>query len=138
LFESIHHIGHFEALKEAHRVLKSNSQILIADGVVLKDNASPDNKKMLADTFVAKSLHTEHEIVDLLKETGFKDIKVVNLSSAILPTWKKLSAESQLNKTHLCETYGYEFFQQLIEFWQNMNEVWSESAEYLMISAKKA
>lgn len=137
LFESIHHIGHIEALTEAHRVLKAGSQILIADGVVLQDRASAENKKMLADTFVAKSLHTEKEIISLLKATGFINIELIDLSSAILPTWERLRTESQMQKKHICNEYGYAFYEQLIKFWQSMNQVWSQSAKYLMISGRK-
>lgn len=137
-FESIHHIGHKNALKEAHRVLKPNSQILIADGVVLKDKISTENQALLSDTFVSKSLHTNDEIISLLRDTGFNDIKVLDLTTNIRPTWAKLGLESRAKHVQICKEYGHDFFNQLLSFWQQMDQVWSESAQYLIITAKKS
>ena len=80
LLESIHHIGHKDALEEACRVLKPGGSVLIADGVVLKDKVAGGDKALLAETFVAKSLLKESEITAILKQTGFDQIEVIDIT----------------------------------------------------------
>ncbi len=137
LLESIHHIGHQEALAEAWRVLKPGGTVLIADGVVLKDEVADTNKSMLAETFVAKSLLTESEIKAQLKQTGFTDIEVIDLTQAIQPTWSKLVEATSLNKTAIIKEYDIAFFEMLLDFWEQMSLVWSQNAKYLIIKANK-
>jgi len=90
LLESIHHIGHKEALAEAWRVLKPGGTILIADGVVLREKVKNIDKTLLAETFVAKSLLTESEIYQNLCLAGFSAIETIDLTDEIQPSWAKL------------------------------------------------
>lgn len=137
LFESIHHIGHAEALSEAWRVMKSGASILIADGVVLKDKVAEADKAKLSETFVAKTLLTESQIRAELYQAGFEELEVLDLSSAILPTWAKLKHTTAQNRAEIVAENGQEFFDMLIEFWQQMKLVWSANARYLIVKARK-
>ena len=135
--ESIHHIGHQQALEEVWRVLKPGSTVLIADGVVLKDGIKDQDQAVLAETFVAKSLLKENELITLLAQAGFHHIEVIDLTNAIQPTWSKLLEETQANKTTLIAQNGADFFQTLLNFWQKMKINWSQNAKYLIVKAKK-
>jgi len=138
LFESIHHIGHKEALAEAWRVLKPGGSILVADGVVLKNNVNDADKNLLAETFVAQSLLTESELKTQLYQSGFENIEVLDVSSAIQPTWAKLREATQANRTDIVNDNCLAFFKTLLSFWEQMNLVWSQNAKYLIIKANKA
>ena len=137
LLESIHHIGHQEALAETWRVLKPGGTVLIADGVVLKDEVDDADKSMLAETFVAKSLLTESEIKVQLQQAGFTDIEVIDLTQAIQPTWSKLVEATSLNKLAIIKDYDIAFFNMLLDFWDQMSLIWSQNAKYLIIKANK-
>jgi cyclopropane fatty-acyl-phospholipid synthase-like methyltransferase len=137
LLESIHHIGHAEALSEAFRVLKPGGTILIADGVVLKDKIKKADKTLLAETFVSKSLLTESAFCDAMKKAGFIDIEVLDLTAGILPSWDKLSEACELNKTKIVRENSEQFYQSLLNFWQEMRMVWSQNAKYLILKARK-
>jgi len=137
LLESIHHIGHQEALKEAYRVLKPGSTVLIADGVVLKDDIADEDKDLLAETFVAKSLLKEGEIIATLQQAGFNQIEVIDLTYAIQPTWSKLVEETIANKASIIQDNDVEFFETLLVFWKQMSLIWSQNAKYLIIKGNK-
>ncbi|MFV1872475.1 MAG: SAM-dependent methyltransferase [Oleiphilus sp.] len=137
LLESIHHIGHQEALDEAWRVLKPGGQILIADGVALKEKVSPENKQCLSNTFVAKTLATKAECLEILETTGFTGIETLDLTRAIQPTWRKLAKATEANKTRIIQDNNPDFFNEMLEFWKGMDSVWSNNARYLIFKAYK-
>ena len=137
LFESIHHIGHKEALAEAWRVLKPGGTILIADGVVLRENIKNTNKSLLAETFVARSLLTESEIYQSLLKAGFSAIERIDLTEAIQPSWAKLVEITTLNKAAIIENNGEEFFETMLDFWRQITFVWSKNAKYMIFKGYK-
>jgi len=137
LLESIHHIGHQEALKEAWRVLRPGGSVLIADGVVLKDDVADEDKTLLTGTFVAKSLLKEGEIIATLQQAGFNQVEVIDLTYAIQPTWSKLVEETIANKASIINGNDVEFFETLLGFWKQMSLIWSQNAKYLIIKGNK-
>lgn len=137
LLESIHHIGHREALKEAWRVLKPGGNILIADGVILKENVNSENQQTLSDTFVAKTLLTERESIETLSDIGFTHIETLDLTAAIQPTWKKLVQATQQNKSQIIQQNDEDFFSTMLDFWKKMDSIWTSSARYLIFKAYK-
>lgn len=137
LLESIHHIGHREALKEAYRVLKPGGSVLIADGVVLQDSVTDEDKTLLAETFVAKSLLKESEIIFALQQAGFNQIEVIDLTYAIQPTWSKLVEETIADKAVIIQENDVEFFETLVGFWKQMSLIWSKNAKYLIVKGNR-
>lgn len=137
LLESIHHIGHNEALSEAARVLKPGGTILIADAVVLKDKVNDADKTLLAETFVSKSLLTVSAFHKVMKNSGFSHIEVLDLSPGIQPSWTKLSEACTLHKAKIVAENGDEFYQSLLGFWQDIGSLWSQNAKYLVLKGRK-
>ncbi len=138
LLESIHHIGHEEALREAWRVLKPGGTILIADGVVLHDDVADADQRLLAETFVAKSLLKESELLAMLNQNGFDSIEITDLTNATQPSWIKLFEATSANKATIVKENTVEFYEALLDFWCQMASIWSQNAKYLIIKARKS
>ena len=137
LLESIHHIGHHQAIAETWRVLKPGGSIVIADGVALKENIPTKHAEWLAETFVAKSLLSEQQIKLQLQEAGFSSLEMIDISQAIQATWQKLVELTKQNKAMICKQHGLDFYKQVVAFWQQIDEIWTASARYLIFKAYK-
>lgn len=137
LLESIHHIGHEQAIREASRVLKPGGAILIADAVVTKESAKEHNKQWLAETFIAKSQLTRQSIMETLILSGFCKLEAIDISQSIQPTWTKLTVATRENKAMICQNHGSEMYQQMLEFWDKIDAIWSSTAEYVIFKAYK-
>lgn len=137
MLESIHHIGHQQALREARRVLKSGAQILIADGLILKENASTTDAVRLLELFVGRSLVTQTELRALMQDEGFEGRDMINLTKAIQPTWTKLIDATHNNKQAVVKEAGQAFYESLIGFWEEMRTLWLRSADYLLVVGTK-
>ncbi len=135
--ESIHHIGHVQALREAHRVLKPGGEIVIADGAAIRDGASSNDKERLGEIFVSKSLVTASQLEQLMLETGFEVSDTVDLTSAVMPTWQKLMDETEQNRAYIIRSEGLEFFDNLMTFWADMKYLWRSNAQYLLYKGIK-
>lgn len=135
LLESIHHIGHEQAICEASRVLKPGGEILIADALVMSETGQADYQQWLSDTFVSESQLNRQDICNTLIMHGFGRLEVIDLSRAIQPTWTKLKSATRDHKTTITQTHGTEMYQQMLEFWDKIDVIWSQTAQYMMFKA---
>ncbi len=137
LLESIHHIGHAEALKEAGRVLKPGGQLVIADGVAIRQGACQNHQQRLGELFVSRSLASARQCQTLMTQEGFHTIESVDLTRAVLPTWQKLMEETRAQQSRIIDTEGVVFYQELLAFWSEMKHLWRESARYILYTGHK-
>jgi ubiquinone/menaquinone biosynthesis C-methylase UbiE len=90
--ESFCHSGHGEnSLKEAHRILKPDGKIVIADAFLKKeeDQLCKGGKyayHKLCDHWSLEKLETHFYIKEKLKALGFKNIKVEDVSFRVAPS----------------------------------------------------
>lgn len=137
LLESIHHIGHDQAISEAGRVLKPGGAILIADALVMTETGTSEDQQWLAQTFVSQSQLTLQEISETLTLNGFGQLEVIELTQAIQPSWKKLMLATRQYKSQICQEYGADIYEQMLEFWSQIDFIWSKTARYLIFKAYK-
>jgi len=91
-FESIFHMGHHNALCEAHRVLKPGSVLLITDVVdigLLTEEDKQDAKDICNVDYV-----TKQEYQGLLKEAGFELVQLSDITEEVIGPFQSKFAEA--------------------------------------------
>jgi ubiquinone/menaquinone biosynthesis C-methylase UbiE len=158
-FESIFHMGHREALKEACRVLKSGANLLIADFIV-SSNAKQEDINLLSNIFHIKSLLKYEDYPMILSKTGFKLINITDISKQTIGKRtqkyneafknyeediiqmgenmiKKNGNNISLGKDVINFNNGKDFYKKFIIFWNEINQMYEKTACYGIIEAQK-
>ena len=90
--ESFCHSGHdYKAFKEAYRILKPDTSLVIADAFLKQDHeelrgSSQWVYKNLCSAWSLKGLKSVHKVTEELKQIGFKHVEVENLFWRIAPS----------------------------------------------------
>ena len=90
--ESFCHSGHSsQSIKEAHRILKPNGKLVIADAFLKRDKKQLGfsgglSYKKLCNHWSLKKLETIQGMTDKLKKQGFSNITIENASLRVAPS----------------------------------------------------
>lgn len=134
-FESIFHMGHREALREAGRVLKPGATLLLTDLPVLPtttDAFMAFVKEHIHSAFVAKD-----EYPALMDEAGFELESIDDITENVMP-WlvSKLEETIEVNKKKIVELMGDDA-DKAIDDWVYLFEYMSENLGYMLVTARK-
>lgn len=80
-------------MKEAFRLLEPGGRLIVADGFAKKGNYKGSEKALMntwLQGFGVQSLDTVESFEENLKQTGFKNIKFIDVTSHVIPSSKKL------------------------------------------------
>lgn len=131
-FESIFHMGHKAALKEAWRILKPSATLLIADMVDI--GVMTDEEKKFAIEINNSACVKKDQYPDLLKSTGFELVEIMDITREVLGDFEpKLVDAVTLHRDALSKIGDDDF---LGNFLICMREV-KRTCGYIIVKAKK-
>jgi ubiquinone/menaquinone biosynthesis C-methylase UbiE len=130
--ETIYHMGHREALREAYRILKPGATLLIAD-LITGPNTTEEFK-----TFAREQLHSDHipkeDYPELLDEARFDLIEIDDVTESMMPFMvPKVKAGF---KQYEAEILQY-VHREVIDNWLRVFESVCENLGYILVKAKK-
>ncbi|HEY0837552.1 MAG TPA: methyltransferase domain-containing protein [Azospirillum sp.] len=134
-FESIFHMGHRDALREASRVLKPGATLVLTDLPTL-----PHTTGEFRD-FVRQHIHSTFVTMDdypsLMADAGFELVEIEDVGENVMP-WlvPKLQETIDANKEKVVEFMG-DAAEREIDNWLYMFEYMSENLGYMLVTARK-
>lgn len=130
-FESIFHMGHEKALKEAGRVLKPGSTIVIADLVDI--GIMTDEEKTMAKDICNAAYITIEEYPKILAKTGFELTELTDITSEVMGIFEKKYFEAiKDNKESLLKIVDEEF----LKGFETIAGQLVSTAGYIIVKAK--
>lgn len=131
-FETIFHMGHREALREAYRILKPGATLLIAD-LPTRSNITEEFK-----AFAKEKIHSvfipKEDYPGLLDEAGFDLIEIDDVTEFVIPP---LVPKVKVAFKHY-ETEILQYVEsQAIDRWVGMFEDMCENLGYMLVKAKR-
>ncbi|MFT4924041.1 MAG: cyclopropane fatty-acyl-phospholipid synthase-like methyltransferase [Phenylobacterium sp.] len=131
-FETIFHMGHKEALKEASRILKPGALLLIAD---LPTRADIDEEfKVFAKDKIHSVFIAKEDYTDLLDEAGFDLIEIDDITEFVIPPLVPKIKEAYAQHKSEVLTYVDE---DSIPRWVQMFEDMCNNLGYMLVTARK-
>lgn len=131
-FESIFHMGHHNALCEAHRVLKQDSVLLISDVVdigLLTEEGKWDLKDLCNVAYV-----TKQEYKGLLKGAGFELTEISDITGEVMGPFEPKFVEAvRAQKNELLNILT----QDRLTNFEKVGERLGRTAGYVIVKAKK-
>ncbi|MCL6589854.1 MAG: methyltransferase domain-containing protein [Firmicutes bacterium] len=136
-FESIFHMGHEEALREARRVLKPKGVILLADFIALPCLNEAD-RNILFDTFQIKTLKRLDEYPDLLNQMGFDLIELWDITNQTIKIrTQKYNELLFAFKDQFVKIGGIEAYEKMKNFWDSNNQIIERNIGYVIVTCRK-
>jgi len=134
-FESIFHMGHAAALKEASRLLKPGSGLVLTDLPTLPHTT---NEFM---AFVDEHIHSSFIAADrypaLMDEAGFELLEIEDVSVNVMPWLEpKLKDAIERNRAAVEEAMG-DNAEKAIDNWLYLFEYMAENLGYTIVRARK-
>lgn len=130
-FESIFHMGHLDALREAHRVLKPGAQLLITDFVNL-EHTTQEFIDLQHEILLAHH-PTAAEYPDMLSATGFELVELTDLTEqTVIKSDQKNREAFELYKEELLTTVDAEY----LSFVRSVSDSFAENSGYIIVKAR--
>jgi ubiquinone/menaquinone biosynthesis C-methylase UbiE len=134
-FESIFHMGHRAALREASRVLKPGAMLLLTDLPVLPNTT--EKFMAFAHEYVLGTFVDKADYPRLLEEAGFELLAVDDITDNVMPWMTPKSRQSmEAHKPAIREMVG-DNIEQLFDNWLFAMEYMSEQLGYVLVTARK-
>jgi ubiquinone/menaquinone biosynthesis C-methylase UbiE len=131
-FETIFHMGHREALREAYRILKPGATLLIAD-LPTRSNVTEEFKIFAKDKIHSVFIPKE-DYPRLLDEVGFDLIEMDDVTDYVIPSFVMKSKAAF--KRHESEILQY-VDSGAIDRWIRMFEDMCNNLGYILVTARK-
>lgn len=134
-FESIFHMGHREALREAGRVLKPGATLVLTDLPTLPHTT--DDFRAFVDEHIHSRFIKAEDYPAILDEAGFDLVKIDDVTANVMP-WlvSKLQDALTANRDAVVERFG-EATDKAIDDWLYVFEYMSENLGYILVTARK-
>jgi cyclopropane fatty-acyl-phospholipid synthase-like methyltransferase len=135
-FESIFHMGHRDALREASRVLSPGATLVLTDLPTL-----PGTTEEFKD-FVREHIHSgfvsQDDYPALMAEAGFELTGIDDITANVMP-WlvPKLRETIDEHKERVAELIG-DNVEKAIDDWVYLFEYMSENLGYMLVTARKS
>lgn len=131
-FESIFHMGHEQALKEAYRLLKPGATLLIAD--VTDIGVSTEAEKKFAKESLNASFITKDDYPVLLEKTGFELVELNDVTEQVMELFEsKLARAVKEHQRALLQIVDQTFLDQFSIIGREMKRY----SGYVIVSARK-
>lgn len=134
-FESIFHMGHRDALREAGRVLKPGATLVLTDLPTLPHTTDEFREfvhRYIHSTFVAKD-----DYPGLMAEAGFELVEIEDITENVMSLLApKLKEAVDEHKEKVVEYMG-DAAEKEIDNWLYMFEYMSENLGYMLVTARK-
>jgi ubiquinone/menaquinone biosynthesis C-methylase UbiE len=131
-FESIFHMGHLPALREAHRVLKPGAILLLAD-LTINEDATPE-----FEAFARGAVHSSYirisEYPGVLADAGFELLDLTEVTKQVSAPFPEKFREAF--ETHRSAVLQY-VDESSIRQWLAIHEELSRSLGYVIVTARK-
>lgn len=134
-FESIFHMGHHEALKEARRVLKPEGIITIADFIKL-DSLNSADEQYIKDVFFVQQFLRYDDYFKVLRESGFECLEIKNIGKEAMVTWAKYVQAALDNRSFFVDIGGEEFANDQMLFWKQVSKIMTGGFSFAYIKAR--
>jgi len=132
-FESIFHMGHREALREASRILKPGATLLLTDLPVLP--TTTEAFRQFVREHIHSSFMSREEYPGLLKEAGFELVDIWDITENVMvPLVPKFKETIEAHKQEILASGAT---QKSIEDWIYVFEYMSENLGYVLVTARK-
>jgi ubiquinone/menaquinone biosynthesis C-methylase UbiE len=134
-FESIFHMGHREALREAGRVLKPGATLLLTDLPTLP--ATTDEFNMFVEKHIHSHFVAKDDYPSLMAEAGFELVAIDDITANVMP-WlvPKLKDAIEEHRPRVVELMG-DATDKAIDDWVYLFEYMSENLGYMLVTARK-
>lgn len=135
-FESIFHMGHRDALREAGRVLAPGATLVLTDLPTLP--TTTDEFMDFVDEHIHSRFVSRDAYPELMAEAGFELVGVDDITENVMP-WlvPKLKAAIDEHKAEVTDLIG-DNVEKAIDDWVYLFEYMSENLGYVVVTARKA
>ena len=134
-FESIFHMGHRDALREAGRVLKPGATLVLTDLPTLANTT--EAFKAFVQQHIHSSFVAKEDYPGLMAEAGFKLVGIDDITENVMP-WlvPKLQDAIDEHRNTVVELMG-DAADKAVDDWLYLFEYMSENLGYMVVTAEK-
>lgn len=134
-FESIFHMGHRKALKEASRVLKLGATLVLTDLPTLLSTTS--EFKSFAYQHIHSNFIALEDYPKLLFETGFELLQIDDITANVMPWLVPKFKETIAKNKQKIYSIIPNITEKAIENWIYLFEYMSKNLGYILLTARK-
>jgi cyclopropane fatty-acyl-phospholipid synthase-like methyltransferase len=134
-FESIFHMGHSEALREAARVLKPGALLLLTDLPTLPETT--DEFRAFVEQHIHSRFVAKDDYPALMTQAGLELVEIRDITANVMP-WlvSKLKEAIEEHRPRVVELMG-DATDNAVDDWLYLFEYMSENLGYVVVTARK-